>query len=158
MTQAKGQSNNFAAVELFGSVNNAVSITQNGSDNVADLSLNDGVSGIFGDRNTVTITQELDGNSIGLLVEGNRNTFTAIQGDGEGSSIDAILKGNRNTATITHELAGGNTVDLLIEGSDNLFTASQGEASTIVAAQYGDANVMQFAQVGMNNAIYAMQR
>jgi|GEM_PF-6232816 len=158
MTQAKGQSNNFAAVELFGSVNNAVSITQNGSDNVADLSLNDGVSGIFGDRNTVTITQELDGNSIGLLVEGNRNTFTAIQGDGEGSSIDAILKGNRNTATITHELAGGNTVDLLIEGSDNLFTASQGEASTIVAAQYGDANVMQFAQVGMNNAIYATQR
>ena len=158
VTQAKGQFNNYAAVELFGSVLNEVSITQNGSDNVADLSLNDGVSGIFGDRNKVTITQELDGNSIGLLVEGDRNIFTAIQGDGEGSSIDAILKGNRNTATITHELAGGNTVDLLIEGSDNWFSATQGEASTIVAAQYGDANVMTLAQVGMNNAIYATQR
>jgi hypothetical protein len=153
--QAKGQVNNYAAVELFGSVLNEVSITQNGSDNVADLSIEEGSRGIFGDRNKVTITQELDGNDVGLLIEGNRNQFTAIQSNAD--SVDAILKGDLNQVSVTQEL-GGNIVTLTIEGSDNWFSATQGEASTIVAAQYGDANVMTLAQVGMNNAIYATQR
>jgi DNA-binding protein YbaB len=153
--QAKGQVNNYAAVELFGSVLNEVSITQNGSDNVADLSIEEGSRGIFGDRNKVTITQELDGNDVGLLIEGNRNQFTAIQSNAD--SVDAILKGDLNQVSVTQEL-GGNIVTLTIEGSDNWFSATQGEASTIIAAQYGDANVMTLAQVGMNNAIYATQR
>lgn len=112
ITQAKDQVNNFAAVELFAANDNAIAITQNGSDNTFDLSQPEGSHGLFGNSNIVTVTQEFD----------------------------------------------GNTVTLLVEGSDNLFTATQGEASTIVAAQYGNANVMQFAQVGMNNAIYATQR
>ena len=155
VTQARGQSNNYAAVELFGSVLNEVSITQNGSDNVADLSIEEGSRGIFGNRNKVAITQELNSNGVGLLIEGNRNQFAAMQSDVD--SIDAVLKGNRNRVSVTQEF-GGNSVTLDLEGSDNWFTATQGEASTIVAAQYGDANVMQFAQVGVNNAIYATQR
>jgi DNA-binding protein YbaB len=134
---------------------NEVSITQNGSDNVADLSIEEGSRGIFGDRNKVTITQELDGNDVGLLIEGDRNQFTAIQSNAD--SVDAILKGDLNQVSVTQEL-GGNIVTLTVEGSDNWFSATQGEASTIIAAQYGDANVMTLAQVGMNNAIYATQR
>jgi len=155
MTQARGQTNNYAAVELFGSVLNQVSITQNGSDNVADLSIEEGSRGIFGDRNKVTIAQELDGNDVGLLIEGDRNQFTAMQSTAD--SVDAVLKGDLNQVSITQEL-GGNVVTLAVEGSENFFTATQGEASTIVAAQYGNANVMQFAQMGVNNAIYATQR
>ena len=155
VTQARGQSNNYAAVELFGSNANTVAITQNGSDNRADLMLDPEARGIFGHRNKVSITQELDANNVGLLIEGNGNRFTALQS--ESDAIDVVLKGDRNRTSITQEL-GGNTVALTVEGSENWFTASQGQASTIVAAQYGDANVMNLTQVGFNNAIYATQR
>ncbi len=155
ITQARAQANNYAAVELFGSKGNTIAITQNGSDNSADLLLEPDGRGVFGDRNTVTITQESDANVVGLLIEGDRNRFTALQSTSD--SVDAILKGDGNRTSITQEF-GGNAVTLTVEGSDNWFTATQGEASTILAAQYGDANTMTLAQVGLNNAIYAIQK
>ena len=155
ITQAKGQTNNYAAVELFGSKGNSIAITQNGSDNSADLLLEPDGHGVFGDRNRVAISQESDANIVELLIEGDGNRFTAVQGASD--SIDAILKGDGNRTSITQEL-GSNVVTLTVEGSDNWFTATQGEASTIVAAQYGDANTMTLAQVGLNNAIYAIQK
>ncbi len=150
ITQAREQVNNYAAVELFGSVLNEVAISQEGSDNVADLSIEEGSRGIFGNRNKVTISQADDGNAVGLLIEGNRNTFSAAQA--ELDAVDAVIKGNLNTVDVA-QAVGGNSATMTLEGDRNSFAAMQSDADTLDATLVGDRNTVSITQELGSNAV-----